>query len=33
VNLLMQWGSRQQSCLQIDLFSADGVVEFQILSV
>jgi hypothetical protein len=29
----MQWESRRQSCLKIDLFSADGVVEFQILGV
>jgi hypothetical protein len=33
VNLLMQWESRRQSCLKIDLFSGDGVVEFQILGV
>ena len=33
VNLLMQWESRRQSCLKIDLFSSDGVVEFQILGV
>jgi hypothetical protein len=33
VNLLMQWESRGQSCLKIDLFSSDGVVEFQILGV
>ena len=33
VNLLMQWGSRRQSCLKIDLFSGDGVVEFEILGV
>ena len=30
---LMQWESRRQSCLKIDLFSGDGVVEFQILGV
>jgi hypothetical protein len=29
----MQWKSRRQSCLKIDLFSGDGVVEFQILGV
>ena len=33
VNLLMQCESRRQSCLKIDLFSGDGVVEFQKLSV
>jgi hypothetical protein len=33
VNLLTQWGSRRQSCLKIDLFSGDGVVEFEILGV
>jgi len=33
VNLLMQWESRRQRCLKIDLFSGDGVVEFQILGV
>jgi len=33
VNLLMHWKSRRQSCLKIDLFSGDGVVEFQILGV
>ena len=33
VNLLVQWESRRQSCLKIDLFSGDGVVEFQILGV
>jgi hypothetical protein len=33
VNLLRQWESRRQSCLKIDLFSGDGVVEFQILGV
>ena len=33
LNLLMQWGSRRQSCLKIDLFSGDRVVEFQILGV
>ena len=31
--LLMQWESGWQSCLKIDLFSGDGVVEFQILGV
>ena len=29
----MQWESGRQSCLKIDLFSADGVKEFQILGV
>jgi hypothetical protein len=29
----MQWESRRQSCLKIDLFSRDGVVEFQTLGV
>jgi hypothetical protein len=29
----MQWESGRQSCFKIDLFSGDGVVEFQILSV
>jgi hypothetical protein len=29
----MEWGSRRQRCLKIDLFSSDGVVEFQILGV
>ena len=29
----MQRGSRRQSCLKIDLFSGDGVVEFQKLGV
>src|ERR1700722_20875367 len=29
----MQWETRRQRCLKIDLFSGDGVVEFQILSV
>jgi hypothetical protein len=29
----MQWESRRQRCLKIDLFSGDGVVEFQILGV
>jgi hypothetical protein len=29
----MQWESRRQSCLKIDLFSGDGVFEFQILGV
>jgi hypothetical protein len=33
VNLLMQWKSRRQSCLKIDLFSGDGVLEFQMLGV
>ena len=33
VNLLMQWESRRQSCFKIDLFSGDGVLEFQILGV
>ncbi len=33
VNLLMRWESRRQRCLKIDLFSGDGVVEFQILGV
>ena len=33
VNLRMQWESRRQRCLKIDLFSGDGVVEFQILGV
>ena len=32
-NLLMQREFRRQSCLKIDLFSGDGVVEFQILGV
>jgi hypothetical protein len=27
-NLLLQGGSGRQSCLQIDFFSGDGVVEF-----
>ena len=31
--LLMQRESRRQSCLKIDLFPGDGVVEFQILGV
>ena len=31
--LLMQWESGRQRCLKIDLFSGDGVVEFQILGV
>lgn len=31
--LLMQRESGRQSCLKMDLFSADGVVEFQILGV
>ena len=29
----MQWESERRSCLKIDLFSGDGVVEFQILGV
>jgi hypothetical protein len=29
----MQWKSRWQSCLKSDLFSGDGVLEFQILGV
>jgi len=29
----MQWESIRQSCLKIDLFSGDGVVELQILGV
>ena len=33
VNLLMQWESSRQGCLNIDLLSGDGVVEFQILGV
>ena len=33
VNLPMQWESRRQSRFKIDLFSGDGVVEFQILGV
>jgi hypothetical protein len=33
VNLLMQCESGRQSCLKIDLFSGDGVVEFQELGV
>ena len=33
VNLFMQWESRRQRCLKIDLFSGDGVMEFQILGV
>ena len=33
VNLLTQWESRRQRRLKIDLFSSDGVVEFQILGV
>ena len=33
VNLLVQWESRRQSRLKIDLFAGDGVVEFQILGV
>ena len=33
VNLLMQGESRRQSCLKIDLFSGDGVVQFQKLGV
>ena len=33
VKLLMQRESGRQSCLEIDLFSGDRVVEFQILGV
>ena len=33
MNLLMQGESGRQSCLKIDLFSGDGVVEFQKLGV
>jgi len=33
VNLLMQRESRRQSCLKIDLFSGDGVLEIQKLGV
>ena len=33
MNLLMRWESRRQSCLESDLFSGDGVVEFQTLGV
>ena len=33
VNLPMQWESGRQRCLKVDLFSGDGVVEFQILGV
>jgi hypothetical protein len=33
VNLPMQWESRRQSCLQMDLFSGDGMLEFQVLGV
>ena len=33
LNLLMQWKSRRQSCLKIDLFPGDGVAEFQKLGV
>jgi hypothetical protein len=33
VNLLMQSESGRQSCLKIDLFSGDGVLEFQKLGV
>jgi hypothetical protein len=33
VNLLLQQESRRQSCLKIDLFAGDGVVEFQKLGV
>jgi len=29
----MQWESRRQSCFKIDLFSRDGVMEFQILGM
>jgi hypothetical protein len=33
MSLLMQLESGRQSCLKIDLFSGDGVVEFLILGV
>ena len=33
VNLLMQWEFRRQCCLEIDSFSGDGVLEFEILGV
>jgi len=33
LNLLLQRESRRQSCLKMDWFSGDGVVEFQILGV
>jgi hypothetical protein len=33
VNLLMQAESRGQSCLKMDFFSGNGVLEFQKLSV
>ena len=33
VNYLCNWESRRQSRLKIDVFSCDGVVEFQILGV
>ena len=33
VNLLIRWESGRQSCAKIDLFSGDGLVEFQILGV
>ena len=29
----MQWESGRQPCLKIDLFTGDGVAEFQILGV
>jgi hypothetical protein len=29
----MGWEARRQSCLEIDLFSADGMAEFQILGM
>ena len=33
VDLLLRGESGRQRCLKIDLFSGDGVVEFQILCV
>ena len=33
LNLVLQQESRRQSCLKIDLFSGDGVVEIQKLGV
>ena len=33
VNLLMQCESRRQSCLKIDLFSGDGVLEIEKLGM
>ena len=33
MNLLIQLESGRQSCLKVDLFSGDGVLEFQILGV